>query len=67
MRQFKTKPTGRPPINEAGMPAWIHARVTKEQAEKVREMGGSKFLRDLIDQKLSESRPVRLEDVWGKT
>lgn len=45
---------------------WIHARVTKEQAEKVRELGGSQFLRNLIEEKLSEMRPARIEDVWRR-
>lgn len=66
MRQFKTKPTGRPPVQGERMCGWIHVRVSEEQAQRVRELGGSQFLRDLIDEKLQESRPARLEDVWGK-
>lgn len=58
------KPTGRPVIHEARMNDWIHARVTPQQAAKVRELGGSAWLRDLIDAKLQEQRPSRLEDVW---
>jgi hypothetical protein len=57
---------GRPLLHEARMNDWIHARVTKEQAEKVRELGGSQFLRSPIEEKLSEMRPARLEDVWGR-
>lgn len=55
---------GRPALHEARMNDWIHARVTREQAEKVRELGGSQFLRDLIEEKLSQTQPTRLEDVW---
>lgn len=57
---------GRPALNECRMNDWIHARVTKEQAEKVRELGGSQFLRDLIEEKLSQMQPTRLEDVWRR-
>jgi hypothetical protein len=58
---------GRPALHEARMNDWIHARVTKEQAEKVRELGGSRFLRELIEEKLSQMRPVRIDDVWRRT
>jgi hypothetical protein len=58
---------GRPALHEARMNDWIHARVTKEQADKVRELGGSQFLRELIEEKLSQMRPARIEDVWRRT
>jgi hypothetical protein len=57
---------GRPALHAARRNDWIHARVTKEQAEKVRELGGSQFLRDLIEEKLSQMRPARIEDVWRR-
>lgn len=41
---------------------WIHARVTREQAQRVRQLGGSQFLRNLIEE--NAPRPMRLEDAW---
>lgn len=48
----------------------VQVRVPKVQAEKVRELGGPNFLRNLIDEKLnqiSQMRPARIEDVWRRT
>ena len=41
---------------------WIHARVTKDQAARVKAAGGSEFVRRAID----ATGPVRIESVWGK-
>ena len=48
----------------------VQVRVPRVQAEKVRELGGPNFLRNLIDEKLnqiSQMRPARIEDAWRRT
>lgn len=39
---------------------WVHARVSRDQAEKVRSLGGSRFVRAMID----DAKPARIEHFW---